>query len=186
MFLTSISPRELLIRLDAYASVFMRGMPKDEDLQVPAIALVFSIVLRETVVTKSSFLTEGEQDALQLCFRKGWLHADKVREIGRPEEVGYFFTSQLHRWYVEWKLFDTVPQIPFQADNLLICGRRNIQFLPTPSLSRTKGWPRLYSATTGSPVSGRILPQLSHVFEGLPGYFSRIRNSKRTGGVLYS
>jgi hypothetical protein len=66
------------------------------------------------------FTTDDDKNAaLQQCFRDGWLHTNKLSDMGKPDEVGYFFALSLHRWYVEWKLWDIVPANPFQAVNLL-------------------------------------------------------------------
>ena len=35
------------------------------------------------------------------------------------DNTGYFFASSLHRWYMEWKLWDTLPQTQIQANSLL-------------------------------------------------------------------
>lgn len=118
VFLENVGPRDLLARLEASATIFTRGLPENKDLQVPAIANIFSTVLRNGVVTQLQF-TEDDQVALQECFRHGWLHTDKLIDTDQPNEVGYFFASSLHRWFVEWKLCDTVPAIPFETDNLL-------------------------------------------------------------------
>lgn len=36
-----------------------------------------------------------------------------------PDDVGYFFQSPLHRWYVDWKLCDTVSAPQFQANDVV-------------------------------------------------------------------
>jgi len=117
--LEAVSPRELVRRLEDSASIFSRGLPANKDLQVPAVASIFSAVLRTHVVMDANFTTEDDKSALQRCFHRGWLHTDKLKDINLPDEVGYFYPSLLHRWYVEWKLWDTAPTIPFQAVNIL-------------------------------------------------------------------
>ena len=109
MFLEKVSPHDLCEQLTA--SAFQEGLPKDEDLQDPSIARIFSAVLHNGFVTKSDFTSEDDQDALQSCFCNGWLYTDTLRDIGQPEEVGFAFASPLHRWFVEWKLANTIPEI---------------------------------------------------------------------------
>ena len=111
-------PRDFVIKLGTFGTVFTRGLPEDHQLRNPATARVFSAVISQGVVTESDFTSPADGDALQQCFRNGWLHTDKL-PIGQPGEFGFFFTSPLHRWYVEWKLFDTLPAIPFEAVDIL-------------------------------------------------------------------
>jgi hypothetical protein len=113
-----------LLRRLGSTGVFSRGLPLDEALQSSATAGVFSAVLSKNVITEADFRTSSEKsDALQQCFRNGWLHADKFVTNSRVD-TGYFFPSSLHRWYVEWKLWGNVSQENFQgarfhADSLL-------------------------------------------------------------------
>jgi hypothetical protein len=109
MFLEKVSPEDLCKHLTT--SAFQEGLPKDEDLQVPSIARIFSTVLHNGFVIKSDFTSEDDPDALQSCFCHGWLHTDTLRDIGQPEEVSFAFASPLHRWCVEWKLANTIPAI---------------------------------------------------------------------------
>jgi hypothetical protein len=97
------------------AGVFRRGLPSDDDLKVLAVAGVFSSVLRAGFVTDTDFTAEHDTSALQQCFRKGWLHSDKLDD----DEIGYFFPSSLHRWYVEWKLWGIVDTTSFHAVDIL-------------------------------------------------------------------
>jgi len=39
--------------------------------------------------------------------------------LANPANWGTFFPSPLHRWYVEWKLQDTLPAIPFNVVDIL-------------------------------------------------------------------
>ncbi|KAM6497511.1 hypothetical protein JOM56_007984 [Amanita muscaria] len=118
LFLAEVSPRELLQKLEG-ASIFGRGLPTNMALQDPATAGIVSAVLRMGVVKDADVRTEDEKSALQACFHNGWLHADKLGVINLPDNVGYFFPSSLHRWYVEWKLLDSLPPIQLQANRLL-------------------------------------------------------------------
>ena len=109
--------REFLDLLDS-ASIFKRGLPATSDLKDLATARVFSLVLCHGVVKTSDFTSDEhpEREALQRCFQDGWLHADN---LGVKEETGYVFPSPLHRWFVEWKISDTVQAVPFEADDIL-------------------------------------------------------------------
>ena len=63
--------------------------------------------------------TGDEKKALRECFRQGWLHADKLGAKNLLDEIGYFFPSSLHRWYIEWKLLGNFPPTELQANSLL-------------------------------------------------------------------
>jgi hypothetical protein len=95
------------------ASTVARGLPPNHELKAPAVAGVFSSVLRMESVKDTNFTTERDRAALKLCFSNGWLHTDIF-----DDETEYFFPSPLHRWYVEWKLWG-VPQTTFSANCIL-------------------------------------------------------------------
>ena len=97
----------------AAAGVFKRGLPPDDALRVPAVASVFSSLLRIGSVQDTDFTTEDNSSALQLCFSKGWLHTDNI-----DNKTRYFFPSSLHRWYVEWNVWGVLGTT-FRADNVL-------------------------------------------------------------------
>ena len=118
-FLKQVSPRDLVKRLEISAGRFARGFPPNTKLKDVSISCIFKAVLRKGVVTDSDFTADGEKRALMECFHNGWLHTDKLGDVGRPDEFGYFFSSALHRWYVEWKLLDTIPAISFNTANIL-------------------------------------------------------------------
>ncbi|KAF8236630.1 hypothetical protein L208DRAFT_612677 [Tricholoma matsutake] len=118
-FLEKVSPHALVEALETSASIFKRGLPLNSELRLPSVVHIFFSVLSTGVVTDAEITTEDDMKALSLCFRSGWLHMDKLDNIGRPDELGYFFPSSLHRWYVEWKLQDTLPAIPFNAVDIL-------------------------------------------------------------------
>jgi hypothetical protein len=112
----NFSPHAFLEHLEL-SSVFIRGLPPDNVLQERAVAHVLSNVLRTGSITQFPAATE-EATALDQCYHNGWLHADKVRTARRREETVYALPSQLHRWFVEWKLFNSVPSIPL--DNTIL------------------------------------------------------------------
>ena len=95
------------------ASIFRRGLPPDNDFKVLAVARVLSSVLRTGFVLDTDFTAEDDISALQRCFRNGWLHTDKLDN----DNIGYFFASPLHRWYVEWKLWGII-DTTFNAVNI--------------------------------------------------------------------
>ena len=105
--------------LETSASIFKRGLPLNGELQLPSVAHIFFSVLSTGVITDAEITTEDDKRVLLLCFRNGWLHTDKLDNIDRPHELGYFFPSPLHCWYIEWKLHDTLPAIPFNAVDIL-------------------------------------------------------------------
>jgi hypothetical protein len=137
--LKGIGVRDLLNRLATSSSVFVRGLPEKPDLQDPVVAQIFSAVLRYNYITKSddddrrrrrrrrrSNPDDGSNPGnifpfskIKLCFRRGWLHSDKLSVIGQGDRIGYFFPSSLHRWYLEWNLWETLPKVPFKTNGLL-------------------------------------------------------------------
>ncbi|KAG6813152.1 hypothetical protein H0H92_013558 [Tricholoma furcatifolium] len=113
-FLQCVSPQVLLERLGS-CSVFARGLPPDEELQNLDLVVVFEAVLRAGFITEGDVTDAGGKRALSKCFCNGWLHTDLVE--GRK---GYAFSSSLHQWYVEWKLWGGLASTPpFNATNLL-------------------------------------------------------------------
>ena len=137
-FLKGIGVRDLLHRLATSSSVFVRGLPEKPDLQDPVVAQIFSAVLCYSYITKSVDDNDEDDDdeddedddgsnpgnafpfsKIKLCFRRGWLHSDKLSVIGQGDRVGYFFPSSLHRWYLEWNLWETLPKGPFKTNGLL-------------------------------------------------------------------
>ena len=114
-FSKQVDLRDFFSLLDTNASIFKRGLPRNIDLQKPPIAHIFSDVLREGSIVRSETATEEDAPALLECFRKGWLHADKPRD----GQTVYVFPSPLHQMFVEWKLQDFVPTIPFESNSIL-------------------------------------------------------------------
>ncbi|EDR00458.1 uncharacterized protein LACBIDRAFT_334116 [Laccaria bicolor S238N-H82] len=112
LFQKTVSPTWFLQQFESAASsVFRRGLPPDDDLRVPAVACVLSLVLCTGSVQDANFTTEDNSSALQLCFSKGWLHTDNI-----DNKTKYFFLSSLHRWYIEWKLCGIL-DTTFHTDN---------------------------------------------------------------------
>jgi hypothetical protein len=109
----------LVEKLEKSSCISMRGFLPNKELQDASIARIFSAVLCTGVVMDSDFTTDDEKKALSQCFHSGWLHTDKLDDVGRRYKFGYFFASSLHHWYVEWKLWDNIPGIPFIATNIL-------------------------------------------------------------------
>ena len=118
-FLEEVSPRELVEQLEKNSPNFVRGLPPNSDLQDNFIFHVLSTVLFKGTVTDGDFTADREKDALLKCFQHGWLHTDKLDNIGRPDEFGYFFASPLHQWYVQWKLFDNLQASSFETPTIL-------------------------------------------------------------------
>jgi len=98
---------------------FRKGVPLITDIEVPAVARVLSEVLHTGFVMETDFKDEDDKAALQQCFHKGWLHADELDDFGILYKTGYLFPSPLHRWFVEWTLWETFPDITFDAKDLL-------------------------------------------------------------------
>ena len=75
LFLEKVSRRDLLVRLETSAHIFVRALPLTQDLRDRAITHIFSNVLRRGSVVEYES-TIGDATALRKCFRNGWLHAD--------------------------------------------------------------------------------------------------------------
>ena len=116
-FFRQFTPHRLYAGLQG-ASIFRRGLPDNDALQIPSVAHVLRAALRENVIVDTMFPEAEESAALRRCFEQGWLHTDKG-VLKNGETAGYFFASPLHRLFVEWKLFCPNPAIPIQAPNLL-------------------------------------------------------------------
>ena len=101
------------------SSVFGSGLPPDWELEAPAIARVFSAVLRTGFVMEADYKDKEDKDALEECFHSGWLHADRLDDFGMQYKSGYLFPSPLHQWYVAWKLCETLTDNSFDAKDLL-------------------------------------------------------------------
>ena len=119
-FLEEVSARELVEKLEKFSPNFARGLPRNSDLQDIFISHVLSTVLLKDTVTDGDFAADKEKDALLKCFQHGWLHTDKLDDIGRPDEFGYSFASPLHQWYVQWKLFDNLQESSFQMPGTIL------------------------------------------------------------------
>ena len=140
--MSQIRTCDLLKKLKTSSCVFVRGLPEPKDLQDPTVARIFSAVLCYNYITASNDSSDSDKDnsnhdddlnsdngsnpgnifpfsEIKRCFRRGWLHSDKLSVIGQEDRVGYFFPSLLHRWYLEWNLWETLPKAPFTTNGLL-------------------------------------------------------------------
>lgn len=95
-FWTQFPIKRLWDRLEG-TSVFKRGVPKTTQLQEPATARVFRRVLCYHAVNKQMFESKEDQDALEQCWKLGWLYATQ-------ELPNYIFATPLHKWFVEYYL----------------------------------------------------------------------------------
>lgn len=95
-FWTQFPIKRLWDRLEG-TSVFRRGLPRTSQLQEPAIARVFRAVLCHNATKKQMFESKQDQDALEQCWKLGWLHAAQDLPI-------YIFATPLHKWFVEYYL----------------------------------------------------------------------------------
>jgi hypothetical protein len=132
--LAEVSPRDLLDLLETSACIIKRGLPLKNDLQEAHIARVFFHVLCRGSIVQSDLTTKEDVAALEECFCSGWLHADKLSDFHDDKETAYIFPSELHRWFVEWKLFHSVPTVPFRSNTILelaleVIGRFSPHFL---------------------------------------------------------
>jgi hypothetical protein len=94
------------------ASIFRRGLPADYEMQRPDIARVFRAVLCNNYVTPQLLGSPEEREALDTCFKWGWLHAT----AGESGENLYIFTTLLHQWFVEYYLGTSVQDAAIITD----------------------------------------------------------------------
>ena len=114
-----IDPHQLFEELKA-TFTFGSGLPLAKDIKVPAIAQVFSAILRTGFIMETDYKDEEGKYALDKCFRHGWLHADQLNDFpGMQYKTGYLFPLPLHQWYVGWKLQETLGHNTFDAKDLL-------------------------------------------------------------------
>jgi hypothetical protein len=114
LFLAEVNPRDFIIRLESSSSIFLRGLPIKSELQKTHIADTFIEVLKNNSIRQSD--PTNEDAGLLECSSNGWLHADKSPD---GKETVYTFASPLHRWFMEWRLLDTLDTIPFECDSIL-------------------------------------------------------------------
>jgi hypothetical protein len=69
------------------------------ELLEPSIARVFHAALANNFVTEKMLDSMEDKNALDLCFRHGWLHATLFQD-----HPVYIFATPLHRWFVEYYL----------------------------------------------------------------------------------
>ncbi|KAG8791597.1 hypothetical protein FRC16_000353 [Serendipita sp. 398] len=101
-------------------TAFRRGLPTIDNLRNPAYAAIFRAVLNNHYVEEAD-LNEKEKVALGECIKKGWLFADVIHPddpLG-PIIVAHFFTTQLHRWTIDFYLGRCVETLFIKEDNLL-------------------------------------------------------------------
>lgn len=97
--------------------IFKRGLPRNLNiLQNPAFAFVFRKVLALQAVEESIFSRQDQCDALDACFRNGWLHAD----ITPSNKMAFSFASPLHRWVIEYYLGTFVIDLRIIQDKTLL------------------------------------------------------------------
>lgn len=114
IFRRGISIENLWSGLEA-TSIFKRGLPTTNDLKEPNIARVLRIVLMKDFVTNKMLDSTEDRTTLDLCFRRGWLHAITIQN-----EVQHVFATPLHRWFVEYYLGTRVADFtPITGQDLL-------------------------------------------------------------------
>jgi hypothetical protein len=94
-------PLESLVSASASGD-FQRGLPKSSFLKrEPEIVNIF----RQMLVSGCIDTLDGDAPpaALRTCHRRGWLHAELVRDQ-QDDIIRYTFASYLHACYVSWRL----------------------------------------------------------------------------------
>jgi hypothetical protein len=115
LFLKQVDLCGFFSQLETKAGIFMKGLPCKTDLWKPPITHIFSNILHDSSIVQSEPTTEEDNLALLECFHKGWLHADK----SCSSKTVYIFASPLHQMFMEWKLQDYTPIIPFESNSIL-------------------------------------------------------------------
>jgi hypothetical protein len=115
LFSRSFAPGELWKGLES-SSIFARGLPPKEDLQDPAVAGIFFRVLSDLSICRSDVTNTEDEQALDRCFRCGWLHSDRLQD---STDILYTFSSRLHHLFVEMMLSDTMPTTISEPNNIL-------------------------------------------------------------------
>jgi len=69
--------------------VFNKGLPSSASLQSQALAHVFQVILSQGFVLENDFPKAEHQEALDECFKNGWLHTERF-ELGATEGVVFF------------------------------------------------------------------------------------------------
>lgn len=98
IFQNQFSVEDLWSSLDQ-RGIFKHGLAFPIDLQKPELARVFREVLCNHSVTPETFSSIEDTNALDECFRRGWLHATMIRY-----EIRYIFATLLHQWFVGYYL----------------------------------------------------------------------------------
>ena len=102
----------LLDELDQNSVIFRRGLPTDRQIQQHDVATVLGMVCYSNVVTIAP-TEQFSTNALTMCHRNGWLHADVLDN--NLDVINYIFPSPLHRWFIERKLYSFNPTSPEQT-----------------------------------------------------------------------
>ena len=117
LLLGYISGGTLLSKFTA-GGVFNKGLPSSASLQSQALAHVFQVTLSQGFVLENDFPKAEHQEALDECFKNGWLHTERL-ELGATEGVPYFFASPLHRWFVQAQLGTAITAAAIRENNLI-------------------------------------------------------------------
>jgi hypothetical protein len=133
LFFAEVTPRNFIIQLELSSSIFLRGLPLMSDLQRPHVANAICEVLSNNSILGRD--PRNEDAGVRECSSNGWLHADKS-----PDGKGtvYTFASPLHRWFVEWRLLDTLDTVPFECSSILELALRVIAGFSPSSLSNER------------------------------------------------
>ncbi|KAG8767028.1 hypothetical protein FRC15_005954 [Serendipita sp. 397] len=101
-------------------TAFKRGLPMRRDLQKPGYAAIFRAVLNNQYLEETD-LNEEEKIALATCVKNGWLFADVI-PLDHPLDpliVAHFFTTQLHRWAIDYYLGPHIEKPLIEESDLL-------------------------------------------------------------------
>ena len=116
LLLGYISGGTLLSKFTA-GGVFNKGLPSSASLQSQALAHVFQVTLSQGFVLENDFPKAEHQEALDECFKNGWLHTERLNLA--PRRVSYFFASPLHRWFVQAQLGTAITAAAIRENNLI-------------------------------------------------------------------
>ena len=95
IFHSQLPIRDFWARLQI-GGIFRRGLPLPRELQKPFTARVLRKVLANNQVRDGELQNQNQKNALQMCFRNGWLHA--AMDNDTPV---YIFATPLHQGFIE-------------------------------------------------------------------------------------
>ena len=101
-------------------SVFSRGLPPVGDLKKPSTGKILAMVTvaQESRVLAKDLPTKDLVELFDNCVKSGWLYS-QAGDASDSSTIRYFFPSNLHLWYVQWKLFVDIEEGDIKEGNIV-------------------------------------------------------------------